>query len=262
MYKSVSIRPQHRCWGKLLAEYVLAALQRFQSAPSIAAGGNPVAPLASAVAWLFQSAPSIAAGGNIANLTQMRLEMSFNPPPASLLGETEEDVVVIPHIIVSIRPQHRCWGKPRPPPRPPRPRAVSIRPQHRCWGKRACEDTAACRVRCFNPPPASLLGETSRLGSNPLTYSMFQSAPSIAAGGNAAVGCGLPSKRGFNPPPASLLGETATTYSSPARTRGFNPPPASLLGETRTWRERCNVNEKVSIRPQHRCWGKRSSQRF
>ncbi len=106
----------------------------------------------------------------------------FNPPPASLLGESSMMLEVGFAVVVSIRPQHRCWGNRSGLTAQARarwfqsapsiaaggidgavrvlcvPELVSIRPQHRCWGNHIEKRLCPARKK-------------------------FQSAPSIAAGG-------------------------------------------------------------------------------
>ena len=59
---------------------------------------------------------------------------------------------------------------------------------------------------------------------------MFQSAPSITAGG------------------------FIDDYTNMAEAASFNPPPALLLGDS-PWMNSVRLSGRVSIRPQHYCWG-------
>ncbi len=60
----------------------------------------------------------------------------------------------------------------------------------------------------FNPPPALMPGETSYLTDLATVCGLFQSAPGVDAGGNAASAAATMPPAGFNPPPALMPGET------------------------------------------------------
>ena len=148
-------------------------------------------------------------------------------------------------------------------------------------GRHDTQSVGTLAIRCFNPRPASLPGDTSSKvkvlaaldvsiharhhcratrafagQGNILTG--FQSTPGITAGRHAiADGVGrIPA--GFNPRPASLPGDTQLVGVPDPRLAGFNPRPASLPGDTAA-SPSISSAFPVSIHARHHC---RATHRF
>ena len=138
----VSIRPQHYCWGIHIVIGSHLTDDPFQSAPSITAGGFPAMPMTSTTSSKFQSAPSITAGGFIAAIATR-----------------------VAYQLVSIRPQHYCWGI------------------HADWIIDAVPPL-------FQSAPSITAGGFLIWSKALSAIPWFQSAPSITAGG-FAMACGV-----------------------------------------------------------------------